>query len=104
MVCKLNSFFCVFSDKMTYLGQKFCVVVYPMEDEKKNEESVEEIELKEQSVPLSAEDEPTPKSADCWTDIWTHTHSHSHTGSQIYSDRHWKSNSNFSIPLYFAFS
>ncbi len=65
MVRKRNSFFCVFSDKMTYLGQKFCVVVYPMEDEKKNEESVEEIELKEQSVPLSAEDEPTPKSADC---------------------------------------
>lgn len=68
-------FFCVFSDKMTYLGQKFCVVVYPVEDEKKNEESVEEIELKEQSVPLSAEDEQTPKSADCWTDIWRHTHS-----------------------------
>lgn len=65
MVHKLNSFFCVFSGKMTYLGQKFCVVVYPMEDEKKKEESVEEIELKEQSVPLSAEDEHTPKSADC---------------------------------------
>uniref|UniRef100_A0A9J7X8W8 Solute carrier family 7 member 8a n=1 Tax=Cyprinus carpio carpio TaxID=630221 RepID=A0A9J7X8W8_CYPCA len=54
-----------FVGKMTYLGQKFCVVVYPMEDEKKNEESGEEIELKEQSVPLSAEDEQTPKSADC---------------------------------------
>lgn len=55
----------MFSDKMTYLGQKFCVVVYPMEDEKKNEESGDEIEMKEQSLPLSAEDEETPKSADC---------------------------------------
>lgn len=61
---------------MTYLGQKFCVVVYPVEDEKKNEESRDEmIEMKEQSVPLSAEDEETPKSADCWTDTWRHTHS-----------------------------
>lgn len=56
----------MFSDKMTYLGQKFCVVVYPVEDEKKNEESGDEmIEMKEQSVPLSAEDEETPQSADC---------------------------------------
>ncbi|ROI46744.1 Large neutral amino acids transporter small subunit 2 [Anabarilius grahami] len=57
--------FNTFVDKMTYLGQKFCVVVYPMEDEKKNEEAGDEIEMKEQSVPLSAEDEETPKSADC---------------------------------------
>ncbi|XP_051755284.1 solute carrier family 7 member 8a [Ctenopharyngodon idella] len=58
--------FNTFVDKMTYLGQKFCVVVYPVEDEKKNEESRDEmIEMKEQSVPLSAEDEETPKSADC---------------------------------------
>lgn len=55
----------MFSGKMTYLGQKFCVVVYPMEEVKKNEESADEIEMKEQSVPLSAEDEETPKSADC---------------------------------------
>lgn len=60
---------------MTYLGQKFCVVVYPMEDEKKNEEAGDEIEMKEQSVPLSAEDEETPKSADCWTDTRRRAHS-----------------------------
>jgi len=54
----------MFSDKMTYLGQKFCVVVYPME-QKKEEASGDEIEMKEQTVPLSAEDEETPKSADC---------------------------------------
>ncbi|TRY57460.1 hypothetical protein DNTS_014213 [Danionella cerebrum] len=47
--------FNTFVDKMTYLGQKLCVVVYPMED-KKNDESGDGIELKEQTVPLSTED------------------------------------------------
>lgn len=54
--------FCLL-DKLTYLGQKFCVVVYPAED-KKNEEC-EEMELKEQSAPLSEENRDTAKSADC---------------------------------------
>ncbi|KAI5629829.1 large neutral amino acids transporter small subunit 2 [Silurus asotus] len=58
--------FNTFVDKMTYLGQKFCVVVYPAEDEKPEDGCGEEgIELKEEFAPLSAEDSTTPKSADC---------------------------------------
>lgn len=55
--------FDTFVDKITYLGQKFCVVVYPAEDQKKEE--CEEMELKEQSTPLTEENRDTPKSADC---------------------------------------
>ncbi|XP_073716034.1 solute carrier family 7 member 8a [Misgurnus anguillicaudatus] len=49
-----------FVDKITYIGQKFCVVVYPAEDKKKDEACEEEIELKEQST---GDDSVTPKSA-----------------------------------------
>ncbi|XP_066537370.1 solute carrier family 7 member 8a [Hoplias malabaricus] len=38
--------FNTFVDKMTYLGQKFCMVVYPAEDEKKEESCGEEMEMK----------------------------------------------------------
>lgn len=52
---------------MTYLGQKFCVVVYPGETKGGEEAgSGEECEqLKESRAPLSQEDGETQKSADC---------------------------------------
>lgn len=51
---------------MTYLGQKFCVVVYPAEDEKPKEGSGGEgIEMREEAAPLSAANSATPNSADC---------------------------------------
>lgn len=55
-----------FIDKMTYLGQKFCVVVYPAEDEKPEDGcGGNGIEMKEESAPLSAADNSaTPSSAD----------------------------------------
>lgn len=50
---------------MTYLGQKFCVVVYPAENEKPEDGyRGDGIEMKE-SVPLSAADSATPNSANC---------------------------------------
>lgn len=48
---------------MTYLGQKFCVVVYPAEDEKPEDCREDGIEMKEESAPLSAADSATPNSA-----------------------------------------
>uniref|UniRef100_A0AAY4D5Q4 Large neutral amino acids transporter small subunit 2 n=1 Tax=Denticeps clupeoides TaxID=299321 RepID=A0AAY4D5Q4_9TELE len=45
--------FNTFVDKMTYLGQKFCVVVYPAEDKPKEAGG---IELKEEKSPLAGED------------------------------------------------
>lgn len=54
------------TDKLTYLGQKFCVVVYPAEDKKPEDEcGGDGIEMKEESAPLSAADSATPDSADC---------------------------------------
>lgn len=51
---------------MTYLGQKFCVVVYPAEEEKYEDGcGGDGIEMKEESAPLSAGDSTTPKAADC---------------------------------------
>ncbi|XP_012676093.1 solute carrier family 7 member 8a [Clupea harengus] len=47
--------------KMTYVGQKFCMVVYPAEDHKDDDAGVE---LKEEKSPLSGEDEEMQKS-DC---------------------------------------
>ncbi|XP_048092554.1 solute carrier family 7 member 8a [Alosa alosa] len=47
--------------KMTYVGQKFCLVVYPAEDHKDDDAGVE---LKEEKSPLSGEDGETQKS-DC---------------------------------------
>lgn len=41
-------------DKMTYLGQKMCVVVYPAEEKSTSEE--EEEEMKEVMSPLAQED------------------------------------------------
>uniref|UniRef100_H2LTI3 Solute carrier family 7 member 8a n=1 Tax=Oryzias latipes TaxID=8090 RepID=H2LTI3_ORYLA len=51
-----------FVDKMTYVGQKMCVVVYPAES-KKNEEEGEE--MKEVTSPLSKEEADSHKSGDC---------------------------------------
>ena len=45
--------------KMTYVGQKFCMVVYPAETRSEGEE------MKDVSSPLAKEDGETPKSADC---------------------------------------
>ncbi|KAM7366362.1 hypothetical protein PAMP_015809 [Pampus punctatissimus] len=53
--------FDAFVDKMTYLGQKFCVVVYPAQSS--NTEEGEE--MKEARSPLSKEDGDNHKSADC---------------------------------------
>ncbi|XP_076145362.1 solute carrier family 7 member 8a [Alosa pseudoharengus] len=50
-----------FVGKMTYVGQKFCLVVYPAEDHKDDDTGVE---LKEEKSPLSGEDGETQKS-DC---------------------------------------
>lgn len=64
----INPMLCHFStDKMTYLGQKFCVVVYPAEEEKPEDGcGGDGIEMKEESSPLSAADNSaTPTSADC---------------------------------------
>lgn len=44
---------------MTYVGQKFCVVVYPQMDSKADDAG---LELKEEKSPLSGEDEETQKS------------------------------------------
>lgn len=49
-------------DKMTYLGQKFCVVVYPGESSGGAEEGEE---MKEARSPLSKEEGDNHKSADC---------------------------------------
>ena len=46
--------------KMTYVGQKFCMVVYPAETS-----SEEGDEMKDVSSPLAKEDGETQKSADC---------------------------------------
>ncbi|KAK1889609.1 Large neutral amino acids transporter small subunit 2 [Dissostichus eleginoides] len=53
-----------FVDKMTYLGQKFCVVVYPAMG-KSIGSGEEGEEMKEARSPLSKEDEDNHKSADC---------------------------------------
>lgn len=50
-------------DKMTYLGQKFCVVVYPAQGDGGSGEDGEE--MKEAMAPLSKEDGENHKSADC---------------------------------------
>lgn len=51
---------------MTYLGQKFCVVVYPAEGGDSSDGSGEEgEEMKEARSPLSKGDGDTQKSADC---------------------------------------
>uniref|UniRef100_G3Q627 Solute carrier family 7 member 8a n=1 Tax=Gasterosteus aculeatus aculeatus TaxID=481459 RepID=G3Q627_GASAC len=56
--------FDAFVDKMTYLGQKFCVVVYPaMGNSVESGEEGEE--MKEARSPLSKEDGDHHKSADC---------------------------------------
>uniref|UniRef100_A0A667Z4A6 Large neutral amino acids transporter small subunit 2 n=1 Tax=Myripristis murdjan TaxID=586833 RepID=A0A667Z4A6_9TELE len=55
--------FDAFVDKMTYLGQKFCLVVYPAEGGDSSGEEGEE--MKEARSPLSKEDGDTQKSADC---------------------------------------
>lgn len=48
---------------MTYLGQKFCMVVYPAED-KSNGTGDEGEEMKEAKSPLSKEDDDNNKSVD----------------------------------------
>lgn len=48
---------------MTYLGQKFCMVVYPAED-KSNGSGDEAEEMKEATSPLSREDDENQKSVD----------------------------------------
>uniref|UniRef100_A0A668U2R5 Uncharacterized protein n=1 Tax=Oreochromis aureus TaxID=47969 RepID=A0A668U2R5_OREAU len=53
-------------DKMTYVGQKFCMVVYPAESDSSSSGSGEEgEEMKEARAPLSKEDRDNRKSADC---------------------------------------
>uniref|UniRef100_A0A8C5FJM3 Solute carrier family 7 member 8a n=1 Tax=Gadus morhua TaxID=8049 RepID=A0A8C5FJM3_GADMO len=52
--------FDAFVGKMTYVGQKFCMVVYPAETS-----SEEGDEMKDVSSPLAKEDGETQKSADC---------------------------------------
>lgn len=49
---------------MTYLGQKFCVVVYPIESGGSGSGEEGE-EMKEARSPLSKEDGDNHKSADC---------------------------------------
>uniref|UniRef100_A0AAR2KGN4 Solute carrier family 7 member 8a n=1 Tax=Pygocentrus nattereri TaxID=42514 RepID=A0AAR2KGN4_PYGNA len=57
--------FNTFVDKITCLGQKFCVVVYPAEEEKNEDCCGEEMEMKTETAPLSGADEgETSKSAD----------------------------------------
>lgn len=51
-------------DKMTYLGQKFCVVVYPGEGGSSGSGDEGE-EMKEAKSPLAKEDGDIHKSADC---------------------------------------
>ena len=54
--------------KMTYLGQRLCVVVYPAEDSSSSSSSggaEEGEEMKEARSPLSKEDAENHKSADC---------------------------------------
>ncbi|KAJ3585312.1 hypothetical protein NHX12_014033 [Muraenolepis orangiensis] len=51
--------FDAFVDKMTYVGQKFCMVVYPAETR-----SVDVDEMKEVSAPLTREDGETPMFAE----------------------------------------
>lgn len=51
-------------DKMTYLGQKFCLVVYPAESSSKGSEEEGE-EMIEARSPLSKEDGEKHKSEDC---------------------------------------
>lgn len=46
-----------------YLGQKFCMVVYPAED-KSNEDGDEGEEMKEAKSPLSKVDDDNHKSVD----------------------------------------
>ncbi|CAG05756.1 unnamed protein product [Tetraodon nigroviridis] len=55
--------FDVFVNKMTYLGQKFCMVVYPAED-KSSGSGEEAEELTEATSPLSTEDDENRKPAD----------------------------------------
>lgn len=52
------------TDKMTYLGQKFCVVVYPAITGSSGSGEEGE-EMKEARSPLSKEDQDNHKSADC---------------------------------------
>ncbi|KAG7496993.1 large neutral amino acids transporter small subunit 2-like [Solea senegalensis] len=59
-----------FVGKMTYLGQKFCVVVYPAESKGSSSESCsaageEGEEMKETRSPLSKDDGDSSKTADC---------------------------------------
>lgn len=48
---------------MTYLGQRFCMVVYPAED-KSSGSGEETEELQEAKSPLSTEDDENRKSAE----------------------------------------
>jgi len=52
---------------MTYLGQKFCVVVYPATSTSagSGEQGEEGEEMKEATAPLSKEEGDNQKSADC---------------------------------------
>lgn len=53
-------------DKMTYLGQKMCVVVYPAESGGgSNGGGDEGVEMKEARSPLSKEDGDNHKAEDC---------------------------------------
>ncbi|XP_034471263.1 LOW QUALITY PROTEIN: solute carrier family 7 member 8a [Hippoglossus hippoglossus] len=54
-----------FVDKMTYLGQKFCVVVYPAVTSSSSSSGEDGEEMKEAMSPLSKDDGDNHKSADC---------------------------------------
>lgn len=86
---------------MTYVGQKFCMVVYPAESDSSSSGSGEEgEEMKEARAPLSKEDRDNRKSADCWsatfhispahqtysdTHVGAHAHTHTHMKTHIYT-------------------
>ncbi|KAF0021667.1 hypothetical protein F2P81_026078 [Scophthalmus maximus] len=57
--------FDAFVDKMTYLGQKFCVVVYPAMGGSSSGSGEEGEEMKEARSPLAKDDGDNHKSADC---------------------------------------
>lgn len=69
---------------MTYVGQKFCMVVYPAVSDSSSSGSGEEgEEMKEARAPLSKEDRDNRKSADCWSATF-----HISPAHQTYADTH----------------
>lgn len=78
---------------MTYVGQKFCMVVYPaVSDSSSSGSSEEGEEMKDARAPLSKEDRDNRKSADCWSATFhispahqTYADTHTHMKTHIYT-------------------